>query len=331
MKLNLFSRPLVRILAGLAGSAILALVVVALWPARRTVYVLQTSPPPDYETARERVRQIEAEMPADVRRECRSVALDHGHRTRDAYVLLHGLTNCPAQFREFAAELYAGGANVIVPRLPEHGLADRLTRASANLTAQGMLDSANLAIDLAHGYGERVIVVGLSVSGVTAAWLAQMRTDVDLVVGIAPFFAPAGLPDAGIRPLANVLLRAPNIFVWWDPRAREALAGSPFSYPRFPTHALGQVIRLGLDVFDRAAANPPRAPRILLVVAADDPAISVPRVRELAGLWRTRAALRIFPAEWKVPHDCIDPDQPGAVTARVYPQLRAWIDEALAP
>lgn len=312
------------------GALILLLVAVAWWPVTKTIYVLHTSPPLDYGATVARVRSLLAQPAEGVREECRSTVLDHGYRTRDAYVLLHGLTNCPAQFDAFARRLHAAGANVLLLRLPHHGMTDRMTTASAQITAQDMLDSANLAVDLAHGYGERVTVVGLSVSGVTAAWIAQMRPDVDLAVCIAPFFAPAGTPEWLISPLSNLLLRAPNAFLWWDPRARENLPGSPFSYPRFPTHAIGEVMRLGLDTFHRAARSRPKAPRILLVVSPTDSAISLPRVAQLATLWGPRVVRRDFPTAWNVPHDCIDPRQPGEQTALVYPQLEAWMNEALA-
>ncbi len=322
---------MLTLFGSLLGAAFLLLVVLTAWPAGHGIYILRTSPPLDYAATTARVTELLAHPADGVRQECRSQVLDHGRPTREVYVLLHGLTNCPAQFDALARQLHADDANVLLLRLPHHGLADRMTTASAQITAQDMLDSANLAIDLARGYGQRVIVIGLSVSGVTAAWVAQMRPDVDLVVSIAPFFAPGGLPDWAIAPVSNLLLRTPNAFVWWDPRARENLPGSPFSYPRFPTHAIGQVMRLGLDVFHRAARTPPKAGRILLVTSPTDPAISLPRVAELAKFWGLRAQTREFPAAWNVPHDCIDPRQPGEQTARVYPQLRAWIDAALTP
>jgi pimeloyl-ACP methyl ester carboxylesterase len=307
---------------------LLVIALIALWPPR-PVTPPRSQPFPDYVAARARVAERLANPPPEVREECRSAVRDHGHRTRDVYVLLHGLTNCPAQFRLLADELYARGANVLLLRLPHHGLRDRLTTDSALLTAQDLVDSAGEAVDLAQGYGERVIVIGLSVSGVSAAWIAQTRPDVSLVVSIAPFFAPVGLPDWAISPLSNFLRRVPNGFIWWDPRLKADLPGSPYSYPRFATHSIGEVMALGLDVFALAGKNPPAARRILFVTSPADTAISLPRVRELDERWKGRAKWREFPADWKVPHDCIDPAQPGARIDLVYPQLLQWIDAAL--
>jgi pimeloyl-ACP methyl ester carboxylesterase len=289
----------------------------------------ESRPATDFEAARNRAAALLANPPPEVRPECRSTILDHGRRTHDVYVLLHGLTNCPVQFRKFADQLFDRDANVLMLRLPYHGFTDRMTSAHARLNAQDMLDSANVAIDLAHGYGERVIVIGLSVSGVSAAWLAQQRKDIDLAVIIAPFFAPHGIPNAAIQPLTNTILRLPNAFFWWDARQKENLVGSPVSYPRFATHALGETMRLGLDVFALAEKSPPQARKILLITSPVDTVISMPRVQTLAALWKDRATQKTFPADWAVPHDCIDPTQPGAQIDRVYPQLIEWMDSSL--
>ena len=321
-----------RLLAGIGitlASALLALALIAFLPPRRAPFVVRSQPATDYESARARTAALLANPPPEVRPECRSAVLDHGRRTPDAYVLLHGLTNCPVQFHKFADQLYAGGANVLLLRLPYHGFTDRMTPEQSRLTAQDMLDSASMAVDLARGYGERVIVIGLSVSAVSAAWLAQERSDIDLTVVIAPFLAPIGVKSGFIAPLSNLLLRLPNAFVWWDSQQKEALVGSPVSYPRFATRSIGEVMNLGLDLFAKAGHAPPRSKKILLVTSPADTAISAPRVRELAALWKDRARSRSFPAAWNVPHDSIDPTQPDEQTALVYPQLIEWINAEL--
>jgi alpha-beta hydrolase superfamily lysophospholipase len=53
---------------------------------------------------------------------CGYALRDHGRRTERAIVLIHGFTNCPAMYRQLAEQLHKDGANVLVPRLPRHGL-----------------------------------------------------------------------------------------------------------------------------------------------------------------------------------------------------------------
>lgn len=311
------------------GAIALAVAAFVLWPVRRRKFQIHPEPAIDYPTAVARAEKTFDDSDPEVCDACRGTILDHGGRTRDAYVLVHGFTNCPAQFRKLADILHARGANVLLPRLPYHGFVDRMTPDQAGFTAQDLLDSTNAAVDLARGYGERVIVVGLSASAVAAAWLAQERDDIELAVAIAPFLAPMGFVDPVIHPFANTLLRLPNAFFWWNGRQKEALVGSPYCYPRFATHPIGETMLLGLDLFHRARRKPPAARRILLVTSPRDVAVSLPRIAELAALWKGRAQELTFPPAWRIHHDCIDPTQPGQKVDRVYPQLIAWMDENL--
>lgn len=324
-----------RIALRILGSAVLALIglllAAALLPLTHPSLEVHPRPHGSFENARKAAAERIAANPPEVRPECRDILLDHGNRTRDVYVLLHGLTNCPAQFRDFGQKLFDRGANVFIPRLPFHGMTDRLTPDQARLQAQDMVASASDAVDIAHGLGDRVIVVGLSLNAVTAAWLAQKRDDIALAVVVAPFFAPKGMPEAVITPLTRILLRAPNAFVWWDPSAKENLAGSPFSYPRFSTRVIGETMWLGLEVFRKARLSAPATQRILFIASPTDAAIDLPRMDRLAALWEPHAEVRNlrFPADWDVPHDCIDPRQPDQQVDRVYPQLILWMQAAL--
>ena len=257
--------------------------------------------------------------------DCVSITMDHGQPTEIVYVLLHGITNCPVQFRKFGDLLFAQGANVFIPRMPYHGYADRMTDAQKNFTAQVMLDEANRAIDHAKTLGKRVVVVGLSVNGTTAGWVAQHRADVDSVALFAPFFSPLGKPNWLIAPLANGFTRLPNFFVWWDPRQKENLAGSPHSYPRFATHSLAGTLKLGLEVFADARRRPPMVRKILVVTSGSDLAINNRRVDELVALWERSAPGKVityhFPAELRVPHDFMDPAQVDQQIEIAYPVL----------
>ena len=258
----------------------------------------------------------------------RSIVLTHGYETDRVFVLLHGLTNAPRQFRELGEELFATGANVVIPRLAHHGLADRMTDAHAALTAQDLIRYAQYGVDLAQGLGKNVTVIGLSISGISAAWLAQNRDDIDEAFLLAPLFGPAVVPDPLTPAITAALTRLPNNMMWWDPRVRENLPGPPYNYPRFPTRALGEALRLGLQT-----AQPDRTLRVNrlgVILTENDKAVNNARTRRLVEQWRatspeTEIFLHEFPAAENIPHDFIDPLQPDARTDKVNALLVEWM------
>jgi hypothetical protein len=286
-------------------------------------------PAPSYEEAMARwVRAQEHEAAQPLHDGGRSIVLTHGYQTDRVFVLLHGLTNAPRQFRKLGEDLFATGANVVIPRLAHHGLADRMTDAHAALTAQDLIAYAQYGVDLAQGLGEQVTVVGLSISGISAAWLAQNRDDIDEVFLLAPFFGPAILPSPFTPTLAAALTRLPNRMLWWDPRVRENLPGPPYNYPRFATRALGEALRLGLDTAqtDRIL----RINRLGIVLTENDPAVNNARTKSLVEQWRaaspnTEIFLQEFPATENIPHDFIDPLQPDARSGKVNALLVEWL------
>jgi hypothetical protein len=317
-----------RVLAAIAALIFLG----AAWllrPLPTDDLVSSPNPAQSYEEARERwTRRQAAEDTQPLHDGGRSTVLTHGHPTERVFVLLHGLTNAPRQFRALGEKLFATGANVVIPRLAHHGLADRLTDAHAALTAQDLIGYAEYGVDLAQGLGQRVIVVGLSISGLSAAWLAQNRDDIDEVFLLAPLFGPAVVPDPLTPAFAAALVRLPNKMLWWDPRVRENLPGPPYAYPRFATRPLGEALRLGLDVAQNN--NPLKLQRLGLILTENDPAVNNHRNRRLLEQWRatspeTEFFLHEFPAAENIPHDFIDPLQPDARTDKINTLLVEWL------
>jgi carboxylesterase len=258
----------------------------------------------------------------------RTIVLSHGYPTERVFVLLHGLTNAPRQFRELGEKLFATGANVVIPRLAHHGLADRMTDAHAALTAQDLIRYAQYGVDLAQGLGRKVTVVGLSISGISAAWLAQNREDIDEVFLLAPLFGPAVVPDPLTPTFAAALMRLPSKMMWWDPRVRENLPGPPYNYPRFPTRALGEALRLGLQTAQQDRAL--RVNRLGVILTENDKAVNNARTRRLVEQWRVASTdtdffIYEFPASENIPHDFIDPLQPDARTGKVNALLVEWL------
>jgi esterase/lipase len=291
-----------------------------------------SSPAHSYAEAMDRARAFMALDDAAVLPEARTRLLESGKPTPLAVVLFHGFTNNPAQYAAFAPLLHERGVNVFVPRMPEHGFRDRMSSGIAKLTAEALLASANAALDIAYGLGERVGVLGISMGGSLAAYFAQFRA-IDVAVPVAPDFALLQLPYPVSHALAWIGLRAPNFFLWWDPVTRERQR--PFTaYPRFSTHALFQTMRIGDDVYSMSRSRRQLAARTVTVVNRADPAVNNEVTQQVCANWQTwkptnaeYVELRSLPEN----HDIIDPANPMARTDKVYPKLLAALGVPLSP
>jgi pimeloyl-ACP methyl ester carboxylesterase len=297
---------------------------IALGARPRAVTVEESQPVYEYQ---ETMARVSAEMEGDdgnISTACATRLFTHGRRVGRVAVLLHGFTSCPRQFERLGMMLYERGWNVLIPRLPRHGLAPRMTDALARLSAEELLGAAGHALDLAHGLGDTVVVAGLSQGAVAAAYLAQRRGDLDRAIIIAPSFAPYGVSRNLALRLTNALLLAPNVFQWWDPKLREKVPGPRETYPRYATHALGEVYRLGFVVLAEADHAPPRARSIVVVTNANDIAVNNEIAEVLEARWKEHGG-RVqdfeFPRTLKLGHDIIDPEQPYQNVDAVYPAL----------
>ncbi len=256
-----------------------------------------------------------------------SILLQHDVPVRRAYVLLHGLTASPPQFAAFGRLLFDRGANVLIPRLPHHGYADRLTPALRALTAEELRVFAAASVERAASLADEVVVVGFSVGGLLAAWIGQ-RYPVARVTAIAPFFGVAWLPGRLTSPLARIALVAPNRYLWWNPVLRGSLMPA-HGYPRVPTHALAQAAQLGQEVLRDAARVRPAASDVQIVVNASEAAVSNATARDLARSWARSTGQRIvlhrlrgLPAS----HDIIEPERNPDIVRRLYPALVDLVD-----
>ena len=279
-------------------------------------------PAQSYEEALERARAYMARDDDSIMPEARTALFDAGKRTGLAVVLLHGVTNNPAQYAAFAPMLAQRGVNVFVPRMPHHGKRDRMTADIAKLTAEELIAAGSEAIDIACGLGERAGVLGISMGGSMSAYFAQHR-ELAVAVPVAPEFALLQLPYPASRFLGRAVLWVPNFFFWWDPRVRQRQ--QPLTaYPRCSTHALAQTLRVGDDVFEDARRERQKAERIVVVVNRCDPAVNNEAAQEVALEWSgwnrkgvEYVELRTLPEN----HDIIDPQNPFARTDLVYPRL----------
>jgi len=105
------------------------------------------------------------------------LVLDHGEPRDDAVVLVHGLSDSPFFMCALARAFFEAGANVVLPLLSGHGLAEPLPGAhAANLAERWKADGA-AALAFARTRGERVSAGGLSTGGVLAVWLRTHRPE----------------------------------------------------------------------------------------------------------------------------------------------------------
>jgi alpha-beta hydrolase superfamily lysophospholipase len=285
----------------------------------------KSNPARDYAAAEARIRAFQARDTPEVSPAMRTCFLTHGARTQRAILLLHGYTNGPKMFLPLGRAFHQRGFNVLIPRAPYHGLKDRLTSAHARLTARQMLAYLTEAVDILQGLGEQVTVSGLSMGGMLTAWAAQFRPDVHLAAPISPGLGFLAIP-AEVTPLVAGLARClPNIFRWWDPALKDAPVPPLEAYPRYASRTLGHILLLAGRIQAAARRQPPRAGAVLLITNPCDEAVDNRAAERLVSSWRAAGARNVetyaFPAEYRLIHDLIDPEQPQQRVDLVYPIL----------
>lgn len=314
------------------GLALLSLLTwLALRPITTSGFESRPDPVTGYEAALARIKAMQEVDNLDFARDvCITKLYDHGRQTDHVVVLLHGFTNCPEQFNELGKQHYEAGNNVFIPRAPYHGLSDRLTDELINLTAENLAAFGDEVINIAHGLGKKVTVMGISGTGTLVAWLAQNRADLDFAFSIAPLFGLAFVPPSFTGLFERIALLLPNFFMWWDPRTK---ADNPFSiyyaYPRYPTRALVEIMRLGMITRSLAEKSPPAGRHITMIINDAEPAVSNAEIMRLLKLWRKHNRGNLneyhFEKDMGLPHDLITPGTPGVPIGDVHPRLIAAV------
>jgi pimeloyl-ACP methyl ester carboxylesterase len=311
-------RVLIVILVALAALGVYLIVPVRLADSA------PANPAAGYAVAIARLEALQAGEGERYNPKCRTTLLTHGKKTPGAVVLVHGNTDCPYQYHQFAPLLYAQGYNVLIAPLPHHGLADRMTDELQKLTAEELVAYANQAIDVAAGLGDQVTVVGISAGGVITAWAAQQRPDLHRAIIISPAFGYRAVPTLLTRPAMRLFLLLPNQFTWWDPVNKEN-SGLDTTYPRYSTRAMAQYLRLGFAVTAAARRGPPAAASLVVVTNANDTDVNREMIDQVVALWQSRARQKIstyeFPSSLGLQHDLINPLAANAHPEAVYPKL----------
>lgn len=252
----------------------------------------------------------------------KTILLDYGRKVERSIVMLHGYTNCPEQFRRLGALFHAAGYNVLIPRMPHHGLLDRMTTDLNNLSAENLTIYADHAVDIATGLGDRVTVLGISTGGNLAGWLTHKRPDIEQIVIIAPALGLKVVPPKLTNSFIRLLFRLPNRFLWWgDPD--EIDDGQSHAYPRYSTHALAHILFVGRAVRHAARNRKPYARDILVITNENDEGVNNEVADQVAAHWRRTGGFNVrtytFKKDEQLDHDLIDPSHPDANIALVYP------------
>ena len=304
---------------GLIGLAIIA----AFIPWGSWGIASHPNPASSYAEAVRRIKQILASEGADFNPECQTRFLTHGQQAARVVILVHGYTNCPQQFAALGQQFFELGDNVLILPLPHHGLADRMTEAQAQLSAPELAAYADQTVDIARGLGKQITMIGISAGGVTTAWAAQNRADIDLAIIISPAFGFKQVPSILTAPAMNLYRLLPDAYQWWNSQLKANVMPT-YAYPRYSQHALAQTLRLAFAVRLGADANPPAAKKLVVVFNPSDNSINNELTAQVVKTWQAHGAnLSTYEFEKKLTlgHDLIDPTQPDQNIAEVYPRL----------
>jgi pimeloyl-ACP methyl ester carboxylesterase len=272
--------------------------------------------------------ELEALDGPNVNPACRTRLYTHGRRTQRALLLLHGFTNCPQQFDALGRRFHDLGWNVLIPRYPRHGYADRLNTSIAELRSEHLIAVANRSAEAAAGLGDRLTVAGLSLGGILTGHLAQNREGIERSVLIAPMFGLKPIPGPALAAMTRLAQTLPNRYVWWNREQKEKI-GPAHGYPRFSTRAYAALFEAGSGVIKAARARAPKSGQISVVTNAAEPRLDNRFTYGLVEAWRRHGAnvsTFEFPASDHLPHDLIDPANPAQNTELSYPVVMRMIE-----
>jgi carboxylesterase len=275
----------------------------------------------EYSNAVERVEIRQALDDSVVVPGARSILLSHGDKTPRVYVLLHGFTDSPKQFAALGERLFATGDNVYIPRLPHHSERAYRVKALGRVRVSEMVAFGDSTVDIAHGLGDSIIVVGLSAGGNIAVSIAQHRPDVQRAVLIAPAIA-AGRVSRGIA--RNIM----RIGSWFPDIVKSHRSDStrPDFVQGISTKGLGQVLALGEALTKASTKAPAQAKQIIFLLNENDHTVSDDASIELARNWNTGQSLVSayqFPKSLKLLHNTMEATEHGGNLEVVLPVVEA--------
>ena len=292
---------------------------------KRKQFKSKPNPIKTFYNAECRIKKIQDREKAFVRQEGRSVFLSHGEKTEYCLILLHGYTNSPWQFNKLGRQFFEHGNNVLIPRMPYHGLPDILTKEHAKLSVSAMINYADSVIDIGQAFGNKIILVGISAGGIIAGWCALQRIEVHQSVLIAPVFGFGGFPQILMKPLMYMLLTLPNFFRWWDSEKKADSWSLQHVYPRYSTRAVANLLSIGFEVKRLLKRRNTSTANVTVITNANDETVSNKSIYSITRLWRKKKPGGVRTYEFSVvlglDHDIIDPEHENEQTGLVYPVI----------
>jgi esterase/lipase len=264
---------------------------------------------------------------------CDDKILHHGQKTDKVIVLYHGFTNCPAQFDLLARQFWEKGYNVISPRLPYHGNADRLNNDVSKLTTTVLINKANMVMSVAKALGNKTEIASISAGATVAMW-ATLNFKVSKLLIIAPLIAPKDIPLWTMPGVRKILSIAPNYFKWWDENTKAEVQGPKYAYPRFSTKAILAFFQLNqntLELTNNQAKKSKLTTQNTLLLLENDLAINNQAAKQFTELlnpaFEKPFDVITLGSDLKPEHDIIDPNQPKANPDLVYPKILEVFDD----
>lgn len=215
---------------------------------------------------RQRIKFQEDRLP--IRNEgCRSQFLLHPAPAPKVCLFFHGFTAASYQFLPMGRTLYQAGYNVIIPRLPGHGQAGDWNSKNPPPLPQDVDTYKNFALawfEQAQGFGEEVVVGGLSGGGTLAAWLAlEKPSQIDRALLFAAYLSSS-------NKVIDLFVKTFNTYFEWQ----SDQPGDPIGYEGFTFPDLRVFLDLGSEVLKRSRSS---ASAPMFIVSTDaDQAVSNP-------------------------------------------------------
>jgi esterase/lipase len=175
--------------------------------------------------------------------------------TEKLILFFHGFTAIPEQFAVISTALFDAGYNVIVPRLPGHGITGDWTSKQPPPLPETPVIYQEFALewlDAVQPIAQQVIVGGLSGGATLAAWLAAQR-HVDRTLLFAPYLN-------NNNGFINWVVETFEFYFKW----RTAPNTVNFGYEGFRMPALRAFLNLGQTVLEHGSVGAPS-----LIVSSD--------------------------------------------------------------